>query len=83
VVQVICKTCMTTALVADGQDVHVALECACCPGDHHHGQEAGACPRVHDGPCWQGPQAGPRPDGCTVCRPVLVLAGAAMTLTGG
>jgi hypothetical protein len=38
-----CKKCLTTATVADGDDVHEAVDaagCTCCPVDHHHGQAA-------------------------------------------
>ena len=80
--QVTCKQCMAAAYVTDGQDVHEALECPCCPGEHHHGQAAGECPAEHDGACWQGPQSGPKPDGCGVCRPVHIRANVTMTLGG-
>jgi hypothetical protein len=64
---------MTSINVQDDVDVHTALECGCCPEDHHHGQAAAACPQTHEGPCWQGPQSGPKPDGCTVCRPLIIF----------
>jgi len=80
VLQVTCKQCLSSAYVTDGRDVHETLECGCCPEDHHHGQAAGACPKEHDGPCWNPPPgpAAERPDGCTVCRPLLVRAMAAI-----
>lgn len=85
-VQVICCQCMGTAYAVDGQDVHEVLQCACCAGDHHHGQAAAECPREHDGPCWSpGPGPGQvrdRPDGCGVCRPLLIRPMAVMTLGG-
>jgi len=73
--QVICKQCMTAVNLPPGQvtDVHLAISCGCCPEDHHHGEAAAACPRTHDGPCWNPPAVKDRPDGCTVCRPLLIL----------
>jgi hypothetical protein len=82
---ILCKQCLASSTIAAGaavEDVHEALRCGCCPGDHHHGHAAANCPRTHEGPCWQGPQSGPKPDGCTVCRPLLILAGAEMTPAG-
>ena len=60
------------------RDVHVRLDdiCSHCTDGsrHHHGEAAAACPRTHKGPCWQGPASGPKPDGCTVCRPLVIEA---------
>lgn len=61
------------------QNPHVRLDAAGCShcadaADHDHAASAANCPKTHDGPCWQGPQSGPRPDGCTVCRPVIFFA---------
>lgn len=78
---VICKQCLSSAYVTG--DVHEGLRCPCCPQDHHHGRAAAECPRAHPGPCWQGPQSGPRPAGCTVCRPVKIIATAALIHAGG
>jgi hypothetical protein len=36
-----CKGCNTSVtLYDDGADPHAALECGCCPEDHHHGAAA-------------------------------------------
>lgn len=67
------------------QHVHEALNAACThcagghPQDHPHGEAGSSCPKEHEGECWHGPMSGPRPAGCTVCRPVLIelLPGAA------
>ena len=66
--------------VPEGQDPHAALDASGCghcqdghPLDTHCGQEANNCPREHPGACWDG--SGTRPDGCTVCRPLLFMAG--------
>lgn len=77
-----CLQCLASTSVPGGvdiDDVHLALNCDCCGEGHHHGQEASACPGTHEGECWKGPQSGPKPDGCTVCRPLLILAEAEMT----
>ena len=66
-----CPQCLVMASIPEGQDPHAAFRCACCDEEHHHGEQANNCPREHDGPCWTGPLAGPRPDGCTVCRPLI------------
>lgn len=53
-----CKKCLTTATVADGADVHEAVDaegCACCPVDHHHGIAAGSAA-----------------EGGVPCRPLLI-----------
>jgi hypothetical protein len=60
------------------EDHHHGEAAAACPQEHDcagcggAGRHADECPQPHAGPCWQGPQAGPKPDGCTVCRPVLI-----------
>ena len=82
VLQVTCKQCLSSAYVAAG-DVHEALTCGCCADEHHHGQAASACPRAHEGPCWTGPQSGPRPGGCTVCRPLMIQGFATITPPAG
>ena len=91
-----CQTCRSITFVPPGQDPHVAVTCKCCPEDHHHGQNANRCSGQHachsvaddcepghPGHCWPGPHAGPKEDGCTVCRPLLFLANASVNLTGG
>ena len=69
--------------VAEGRDPHEALDangCSHCAdrgeGHGHHGENANACPRTHAGPCWNPPEIQDRPDGCTVCRPLLFFANA-------
>jgi hypothetical protein len=78
-----CKQCMKSQVIPAGADPHLVFECGCCTEDHHHGQEANACPRTHDGPCWQGPLSGPKPDGCTVCRPLIFAGNAAVGPVAG
>lgn len=34
---VTCKSCGATAILYEGGDGHAALQCDCCPEDHHHG----------------------------------------------
>lgn len=68
------------AAACDGQH-----DCASCGAAHHRGAEhEDGCRSAVHGPCWQGPQAGPKPGGCTVCRPLLIqaTAGAHIVLTG-
>ena len=36
-----CKQCHRTTIVAEGQNVHDALDCPCCPGTHVHADENG------------------------------------------
>jgi len=69
--------------VPEGQDPHTFLDangCRHCADGHdtdtHCGEGANACPRDHDGPCWNG--EGERPAGCAVCRPILHIAGGAV-----
>jgi hypothetical protein len=62
VLHVECQGCRTSAYTEDGTDPDAALTCLpgsdCCPKDHHHGENASACPGGH-GPC-------PAPDRCPV-----------------
>jgi hypothetical protein len=74
-----CRTGGEMIDVPEGQDPHAAFDTAGCPHcadghslDVHCGETASACPHEHDGPCWDG--TGTRPDGCTVCRPLLFHA---------
>ena len=71
-----CKTGGEMLDVPEGQDPHALLDangCSHCADGHdlgtHCGESANACPREHDGACWNGD--GQRPDGCTVCRPLI------------
>lgn len=57
--------------------------CGACGQDHPSDGHADDCKQAHLGPCWQGPQAGPRPDGCTVCRPLLIQATAGTHILAG
>jgi hypothetical protein len=66
--------------VPAGQDAHAALDangCSHCVDNHgpdyKHGQAAPECPKTHPGPCWNPPDTPDRPEGCTVCRPVLFM----------
>ena len=38
--QIVCKTCGTAVVLYGDEDPHAALQCDCCPEDHHHGQAA-------------------------------------------
>jgi hypothetical protein len=84
-----CKTCASTVQLdpSNPLPVHQALVCGCCvPDDPDHDHAVGPCQQgtpVHDGPCWTGPASGPKPDGCTICRPVVVNAVAGTALTSG
>lgn len=75
-----CKTGGEMIDVPEGQDPHAALDatgCTHCADGHdldtHCGAVANACPREHEGPCWNPPDVPDRPDGCTVCRPILFM----------
>jgi hypothetical protein len=75
-------------------DAHPDTDCRCCPEDHHHGMAAAACSQEHgDAACGVGADCivhtptgedcpgghcGPGVDGCTVCRPLIIFAGAAL-----
>jgi hypothetical protein len=75
-------------------DADPGTDCRCCPEDHHHGMAAAACPQAHeDAACGVGPDClvhtpagedcpgghcGPGVDGCTVCRPLIIFAGAVL-----
>lgn len=79
-----CKQCHIQQYIPEGQDPHdpvKGLQCRCCTIEHNHGEAASACtgssstegPVGHDGtPCWTG--EGEKPEGCTVCRPVIHYA---------
>lgn len=75
-----CKQCLAVAELPADADVHTRTWCGCCTQQdtdpaHHHGETAAACsPEAHGGePCWN-PPAVPKPDGCTVCRPIIHYA---------
>ena len=57
-----------------GQDPHAVNWCTCCTVDHHHGEGNQECAADTSHECWQGPQSGPRPKKCKVCRPVVHFA---------
>jgi hypothetical protein len=65
----------------DIRDPHARLDAAGCTHchedgnadpEHHCGMNANLCSREHEGDCWQGPASGARPDGCSVCRPLVI-----------
>lgn len=73
-----------------GRDPDASVACGCCPQAHDHAAAANACPRGHEGqPCphpegkctavpagqaCPGGHCGLGVAGCTVCRPVTVIA---------
>jgi hypothetical protein len=86
-----CKTGGEMIEVAEGQDPHAALDatgCSHCADGHgpeiHCGETANSCTGpatdTHDGPCWDG--TGDRPDGCTVCRPIIFMGNTTLSLAG-
>lgn len=77
--QVQCKQCLAIKDIAEGEDPHALTWCGCCTAGHHHGasvRPAAECATAnHPGqPCWNPPEQPVRPEGCTICRPVLHLA---------
>jgi hypothetical protein len=44
-----CPKCGAWAVVPDLRDPDAALQCSCCPLDHHHGQAASSCPGITAG----------------------------------
>lgn len=62
-----CDGCGTSVITDTGADPDGALDCGCCPQDHHHGEAANACPG-HPGKHGKGVP------GCTVCRPLTITA---------
>lgn len=84
-----CKTGGEFLDVPEGQDPHTALDangCGHCldshPLDVHCGRTANDCPRMHDGPCWNPPTVPIRPDGCTVCRPIVFYGTTQLSFPG-
>jgi hypothetical protein len=83
--QVQCAQCLAMNWVPDGVDPHSLTWCDCCTQDHHHGEgvlSAEECAAAnHPGqPCLRPPEVRERPDGCTVCRPVIHYAVAGQVL---
>lgn len=68
-----CKQCGKWSVFGPeaGADPDAALQCGCCPLNHHHGQAANACPGAginHTGAdCPEN-----EPENCTVLTPVGV-----------
>lgn len=64
-----CSRCGKWTVVQDLSDPDAALQCSCCPQDHHHGQAANACPGIEAGhpgvPCHQEGDG----SGCTLRTP--------------
>lgn len=61
-----CPKCGAWAVVPDLRDPDAALQCGCCPLDHHHGHAANACA------CNGDPGLDPGHEDCTVCRPITI-----------
>ena len=78
-----CKQCLAVIDIPAGQDPHARTWCGCCMIDHHHAEGNAECAADPSHECWQGPQSGPRPPGCKVCRPIVHFANAQMTLVDG
>jgi hypothetical protein len=89
-----CKQCLAVADLPAGTNPHAHNWCQCCTltgedGEiHHHGDTtlpAEQCEQEnHPGePCWHPPTQPNRPDGCTVCRPVIHLATVGEVLPAG
>jgi hypothetical protein len=87
--RIMCIQCLAETNLPPGADPHASTWCQCCTIDHHHGESvmaAEACAEAnHPGvPCFSPPGQPVRPDGCTVCRPVMHFAVAGdLTLTVG
>jgi hypothetical protein len=87
--RIMCIQCLAETNLPPGADPHASTWCQCCTIDHHHGRDvldAEACAEAnHPGaPCFSPPGQPVRPDGCTVCRPVMHFAVAGdLTLTVG
>ncbi len=91
-----CKQCLAMIDLPPDADPHASTWCGCCAvtddagNPHHHG--ASVLPAVeceaanHPGmPCFHPPERPDRPEGCTVCRPVIHFAeaGDRFQMTGG
>jgi hypothetical protein len=73
-----CKQCLALISLPPGEDPHAHTWCDCCQVDHHHGASVLSAPECeaanHPGqPCWHPPTQPERPEGCTICRPILHL----------
>jgi hypothetical protein len=84
-VQYQCKTCLAMTDLPPGTDPHARTWCECCTvtddsgAPHHHGRDvlsAEKCEEAnHPGmPCFSPPGHADKPEGCTVCRPVMHFA---------
>jgi hypothetical protein len=80
-----CKQCLAMIDLPPGADPHASTWCGCCDvtdesgRPHHHGAgvlAAEECEAAnHPGqPCLSPPGRPDKPEGCTVCRPVMHLA---------
>lgn len=74
-----CKNCLAVSEIPGDKDPHTVTFCGCCTEDHHHGEgvlPAEQCEAEnHPGTQCHGHVLGaPRPDGCTVCRPLIHFA---------
>lgn len=96
-ITVACLQCGTSATITSGADPDSAVQCDCCPVDHHHGDAANSCATDHaDHGCPAPDACGVFPtDGCggghcglgvqdcTVCRPVIIFPTAVLSGQGG
>jgi hypothetical protein len=78
-----CKQCLAVKDIPPGEDPHDHTWCGCCMISHNHGEGNAECAADDSHDCWQGPQAGPKPDGCQVCRPVVHFANSQMRIVDG
>ena len=73
-----CKQCLAMSDIPADADPHSVTFCGCCTEDHHHGENvlpADVCQENHPGvPCHGAVLGAPRPEGCTVCRPIIHYA---------
>lgn len=47
--EITCNRCGAGVRTSDLSDPDAALICGCCPENHHHGQNAAACPGIDAG----------------------------------
>lgn len=71
-----CAMCLAMAEIPGDVNPHSRTWCGCCTRDHHHGEGVMAAEECaaanHPGqPCFSPPLVRDKPDGCTVCRPVI------------